>query len=188
MQHPRVDGLDRGRQSGTAVGDDQQQLLALQSAPVQIFQQSFPGGLALASAAQKGQQMAGAVLAHPVGHQHLHPLAPRRPPHAQAHPVQKQIRPLVGQRRLMKLRDRLVQIAGRCAIRSADSPPRRSAWPPPGPPAGSRSRAETPRGSAARHLRRAAETWPPPRAGNPACECARCAAAGCRSGSRNLWS
>jgi hypothetical protein len=29
MPHPRVDRLEGGRQSGTAVGDDQQQLLAL---------------------------------------------------------------------------------------------------------------------------------------------------------------
>jgi hypothetical protein len=29
MRRPRIDGLDRGRRPGTAVGDDQQQVLAL---------------------------------------------------------------------------------------------------------------------------------------------------------------
>jgi hypothetical protein len=89
MAHPRVDRLDRSRQSRAAVGDDQQQLLALQPAAVKIFEQAFPVGLTLAPAAQKRQQVARAILAHPIGHQHMHPLAPRRTPHAQADPVQK---------------------------------------------------------------------------------------------------
>ena len=46
MQRSRVDGLDRGRQSGTTIGDDQQQLLAFQPTPVQILEQPFPGSLA----------------------------------------------------------------------------------------------------------------------------------------------
>jgi hypothetical protein len=42
-----VHGLDSSSQSGAAVGDDQQQLVAFQSAPIQIVQQRLPVGLAL---------------------------------------------------------------------------------------------------------------------------------------------
>ena len=112
MPHPRIDGGNRRRQAGTAVGNDQAQLLAFQPAPVEISEQAFPVGLALALAAHKRQQVAGAIAAHPVGHQHVHPLAPRRTPHPQAHSVQKQIRIIVAEPRLMKLSHRLIQPAG----------------------------------------------------------------------------
>jgi hypothetical protein len=72
-----------------AVGDDQTELRAFQSAPIEIAEQAFPVGLTLALAAQKREQVAGAVAAHPVSHQHVHPLAPRRTPHPQAHSIQK---------------------------------------------------------------------------------------------------
>ena len=110
MPHSRIDRPNRRRQAGTAVGDDQAEHSALQSAPVQILQQAFPVGLAFALAAQESQQMPGAVVAHAVGHQHLHPLASRRTPHPQAHSVQKQIRVVVVQPRLMKLAHHFVQI------------------------------------------------------------------------------
>src|ERR1039457_7226268 len=74
MQRPRIDRLDRCCQSRTAIGDDQLQVLALQSAAIQILQQPLPIGLALAPGAQKGQQLAGAVAAHPIGDQHLYAL------------------------------------------------------------------------------------------------------------------
>src|SRR3974390_191176 len=59
---------------------------------------------------RKGQQLTSTVLAHPVGHQHMHPLPAAGPPHAPTHAVQKQVRPFVGQRRLVKLSHRLVQL------------------------------------------------------------------------------
>ncbi len=51
MQHPRVDGLDRCRQSGIAVGQDQLQMFAFEPATIQILQQPFPGLLVLPFAA-----------------------------------------------------------------------------------------------------------------------------------------
>ncbi len=87
MPYPRIDGGNGRRQSGTTVGDDQAELLAFQSAPVEILEQALPVGLALALAAQKSQQVTRAIAPHPVGHQPLHPLAPRRTPHPQAHSV-----------------------------------------------------------------------------------------------------
>src|SRR5438445_5350797 len=54
--------------------------------------------------------MPAPVTADPVGDQHLHLLASRRPPHPQAHSVQKEIDVVVTQPRLMKLAHRLVQI------------------------------------------------------------------------------
>src|SRR3990172_4902648 len=85
----RIDGLQGGGQASTTVGDDQLQVLAFQPAPVEVPQESFPGRLALARAALKPEQAALPVAAHPVGHQHLSPLATGGPPHAQAHPIQE---------------------------------------------------------------------------------------------------
>ena len=68
MQDARVHGLDRRRQSGTAVGEHQLQLLAFQSPRVQIPEQPLPGRLTFALATQEGQQLAGTVQPHPVGH------------------------------------------------------------------------------------------------------------------------
>ncbi len=75
--------MGRPAQARAAVGDNQGELLAFQSTPVEIAEQSFPIGLALALAAQKGQQVTRAVAPHSVGH----PLGPRRTPHPQAHSV-----------------------------------------------------------------------------------------------------
>ena len=75
MPGARIYRLHGRLQTGTAVGDDQAQVLAFQSTPVQILEQTFPLGLTFALAAPKGQQVAAAVAAHSVGHQHLHPLA-----------------------------------------------------------------------------------------------------------------
>src|SRR5271165_6002386 len=100
---PGIHARYRRRQSGTAVGDDQREVPALQPAPVQILQQSLPVRLTLSLAAQESQQMAGAVAPHPIGHQHLYPLASPRTPHPQAHTIQKQVRILVAQLGLVKL-------------------------------------------------------------------------------------
>ncbi len=51
MSHARVDGLESGGQPRTAVGDDEQQFVSLQAAAVQIVEQRFPVGLALAMGA-----------------------------------------------------------------------------------------------------------------------------------------
>src|SRR5208282_6780558 len=53
MRHSGINGGNRRRQSGTAIGDDQAQLLAFEPAPIQIAEQAFPVGLALALAAHK---------------------------------------------------------------------------------------------------------------------------------------
>src|SRR5271157_6636870 len=111
MQCPGVHGLDGRGQPRTAVGDDQQQLLAFQPAAIQILEQTFPGALAFALTAQKAQQLPGAVGAYPIGHQHVYPLPSAGPAHPQTDAVQKQVRPFVLQRRLLKLPHRLVQIA-----------------------------------------------------------------------------
>src|SRR6478672_12248055 len=78
MQRPRIDRRNSCRQTRTAIGHNQLQVLALQPAPVQILQQSFPVALTLALAAQKGQQLPAAVASHSISHQHLHPFPPRR--------------------------------------------------------------------------------------------------------------
>src|SRR5579884_1321314 len=109
--HLRIDGLQRGGQARATVGDDQQQVLAAQAAPIQIVQKAFPGRLALALAALKGQQPARAIRPHPVGHQHLHALSTARPPHPQAHAIQEQVRPFILQRRLLKRLYQTVQMA-----------------------------------------------------------------------------
>src|SRR5579875_2174257 len=110
MGYAGIDGLDGGSQSGAAVGDDQQQLVALQSAPVEILKQRLPVSLTLTLGAQKAEQLPGAVPAHAVGHQHLHMLPSRRPAHLQRHAIQKQVSPFVPQGGSMKLPHRLIQI------------------------------------------------------------------------------
>ena len=75
MGGARVHGLDGRRQAGTSVGDDQQQFVALQTATIEVVEQRFPVGLAFAFGAQKAEQLAGAILAHAVSHQHLHALS-----------------------------------------------------------------------------------------------------------------
>jgi hypothetical protein len=57
MSHPRIDGWNRRRSTGTAVGDDQAELFAFQPASIQILEQSFPVRLTLSLAPQKRQQM-----------------------------------------------------------------------------------------------------------------------------------
>ncbi len=61
--------------AGQPFGHNRLQMLTLQASPKQILEQRFPVGLALASCAQKGQQFSPPIPLHPVGHQHLHPLA-----------------------------------------------------------------------------------------------------------------
>src|SRR4029077_13706079 len=112
MTRPRIYARDRRRQTRTAVGDDQSQVLALQPSSVQILQQALPVRLTFSLAAQEGQQMPSAVAPHPIAHQHLYSLASRGTPHPQAHSIQKQVSILVTQPRLVKLTNRLVQIAG----------------------------------------------------------------------------
>ena len=51
MPHPRIDRANRRRQAGTAIGEDQAECLAFQSAPVKILEQRLPVGLAFALAA-----------------------------------------------------------------------------------------------------------------------------------------
>src|SRR5207244_12980253 len=53
MPCPRIHRGDRGRQTRTAVGDDQRQVLAFRPAPIQILEQSLPIRLTFALAAQK---------------------------------------------------------------------------------------------------------------------------------------
>jgi hypothetical protein len=53
MGHPGIDDLHCGQQSGTAIRDDQFQLLALQAPSIEIFQQSLPGCLTLSLAPYK---------------------------------------------------------------------------------------------------------------------------------------
>src|SRR5580704_19109845 len=79
MQRSGIDGLDGCGQPGTTIGDNQQQLLALQSAAIQILQQTFPGALAFAFTAHKDQELPGTVGPYSVSHQHVHPLSARRP-------------------------------------------------------------------------------------------------------------
>src|SRR5712691_6761343 len=110
MPHARINRANRRRQAGTAVGENQAERLAFQSAPIEIFQQRLPVRLTFALAAQKSQQMPAATAADPIRHQHLHLLAPRRSPHPQTHSVQKEIDIVVTQPHLMKLAYRLIQI------------------------------------------------------------------------------
>ena len=117
MRGARINGLDGRSQSGTTVGDHQQQFVALQAVPVEIVEQRFPVGLTLAFGAQKAEQLPGSILAHAVGHQHLHTLPPRGPAHLQADPVQEQVGPFVLQRRAMKLPHGMVQIASQVGDR-----------------------------------------------------------------------
>ena len=111
MLRVRVNGLERRRQSRAAIGDDQQQVLAVQAARIQIVQKALPSGLTLALAAQKGQQLPTAVPPHPVGDQHLYAFSPAGSPHPQAHAVQKQVRPLILQPRRLKGLHQTVQVA-----------------------------------------------------------------------------
>src|SRR5579862_9207656 len=115
MPHPRIDGANRRRQAGTAIGENQAQASALQSAPVQILEQRLPVGLAFALAAQESQQVPTPVATYAIGDQHLHLLASGRSPHSQAYPVQEKIDVIVTQPRLMKLPHRLIQIP--CQLR-----------------------------------------------------------------------
>jgi hypothetical protein len=50
MPHPWINGADGGRQAGTAIGQNQLQRSAFQSAPVQILKQGFPVRLSFALA------------------------------------------------------------------------------------------------------------------------------------------
>src|SRR5215469_6996528 len=104
MPHPQIDGANGRRQTGAAVGENQLQGSAFQSAPVQISQQLLPVRRTFPLAAQKGQQVPAPVLANAVGDQHLHLLASRRPPHPQTHPVDKQVNIVIAQPRLMNWR------------------------------------------------------------------------------------
>src|SRR5439155_18743486 len=67
LPHPRIEGANRRRQAGAAVGENQSQRSALQPAPIEILEQGLPVGLAFALAAQKRQQMSAAVLPNAVG-------------------------------------------------------------------------------------------------------------------------
>src|SRR5438309_1133850 len=110
MPHSRIDGPNRRRQPGTAVGENQTQCSAFQSASVEILQQGFPVRLPFALATQESQQVTAAVAPDAIRHQHLDLLASRRPSHPQAHSVQKKVGVVVVQPRLMKLAYRFIQI------------------------------------------------------------------------------
>src|SRR2546430_7148702 len=62
--------------------------------------------------AQNRQQVTPAIAPHAVSHQHLYPLASRWTPHPQAHSIQEQVSIVIAQLGLVKLANRLVQIAG----------------------------------------------------------------------------
>src|SRR6266566_4352479 len=112
MSCPRIHRRNRRRQTRTAIRDDQRQVLAFQPAAIQILEQAFPVGLTLSLTAQKRQQVTPAIAPHAVSHQHLYPLASRWTPHPQAHSIQEQVSIVIAQLGLVKLANRLVQIAG----------------------------------------------------------------------------
>jgi hypothetical protein len=183
MPYPRIDGGNGRRQPGTTVGDNQPELLAFQPASVEILEQTFPVGLALPLAAQKRQQMARAV-------------APRRPPACAPACAPPDAAPAGSRRPKINTRSRRLTgpdetgapprpDRGSTSIPSAHSPPRRSAWPPPVPPAGSRCRAKTLPGSAWPRPPPAAETVPAHAAESSCPACAPRAAGSCPTGSRN---
>src|ERR1700689_2879690 len=91
------------------MGENKTEESAFQSARVEILWKPFPVPLPFALAAQESQQVSAAIPPDPIRHQHLYPLASRRPPHPQAHPVQKSIDIAVAHPGLMKLPHRLVQ-------------------------------------------------------------------------------
>src|SRR2546428_4236015 len=110
MPDSRINRPNRRRQPSTAIGENETERSAFQSASVEILQQGFPVRLTFALAAQESQQVTAAIAPNPVRHQHLYLLASRRPPHPQAHSVKKQIDIVVAQSCLMKLAHCLVQI------------------------------------------------------------------------------
>src|SRR5438876_135589 len=112
MSCPRIHRRNRRRQTRTAIRDDQRQVLAFQPAAIQILEQAFPVGLTLSLTAQKRQQVTPAIAPHALSHQHLYPLASRWTPHPQAHSIQEQVSIVIAQLGLVKLANRLVQLAG----------------------------------------------------------------------------
>src|SRR5437879_11053881 len=107
MSCPRIHRRNRRRQTRTAIRDDQRQVLAFQPAAIQILEQAFPVGLTLSLTAQKRQQVTPAIAPHAVSH-----VASRWTPHPQAHSIQEQVSIVIAQLGLVKLANRLVQIAG----------------------------------------------------------------------------
>src|SRR2546429_9936753 len=71
MPDSRINRPHRSRQPGTAVGENQTERSAFQSASVEILQQGFPVRLTFALTAQKSQQVTAAIAPDPVRHQHL---------------------------------------------------------------------------------------------------------------------
>src|SRR5439155_574202 len=117
MSCPRIHRRNRRRQTRTAIRDDQRQVLAFQSAAIQILEQAFPVGLTLSLTAQKRQQVTPALAPHAVSHQHLYPLASRWTPHPHAHSIQEQVSIVIAQLGLSKLANRLVQLPRQCRDR-----------------------------------------------------------------------
>src|SRR5439155_25556019 len=112
MSCPRIHRRNRRRQTRTAIRDDQRQVLAFQPAAIQILEQAFPVGLTLSLTAKKRQQVTPAIAPHAVSHRHLYPLASRATPHPQVRSIQEQVSIVMAQLGLVKLANRLVQIAG----------------------------------------------------------------------------
>src|SRR2546428_760252 len=135
MSCPRIHRRNRRRQTRTAIRDDQRQVLAFQSAAIQILEQAFPVGLTLSLTAQKRQQVTPALAPHAVSHQHLYPLASRWTPPPPAPPHQEQSNnglrsPGPGKPGNPPRPDR-----GSVSSPPARPPLRRSGWPLPAPPA-----------------------------------------------------
>src|SRR5438093_687612 len=185
MSCPRIHRRNRRRQTRTAIRDDQRQVLAFQPAAIQILEQAFPVGLTLSLTAQKRQQVTPAIAPHAVSHQHLYPLASRWTPHPQAHSIQEQVSIVIAQLGLVKLANRLVQIAGqfRDRLRAHHFAGQGGHYPPHLPRADPAQK--MPPGSTARPPPPAAETVANHGAENSSREYAQPAAGWCRSGSQN---
>ncbi len=139
----------------------------------------------LSLAAQKGQQSPASICPHPVGDQHLRAFPTLRPPYPQAHTVQKQVRPLVGERRLLKGFHQPVQIPAQLRDRlRAHHFARQHRYHPPHPPRRD-APPERPPGSASSLPRCAAESVPTPAAENSGGAPAQSATAASPSASRN---
>src|SRR6266436_3326456 len=103
MSCPRIHRRNRRRQTRTAIRDDQRQVLAFQPAAIQILEQAFPVGLTLSLTAQNRQQVTPAIAPNAVSHPPLYPQAPS---------IEEQVSIVIAQLGLVKLANRLVQIAG----------------------------------------------------------------------------
>jgi hypothetical protein len=110
MGRTGIHRLERRRQPGTAIHHDELELAALQAASMQIVKQALPRRLTLARAPREGQPLPAPLAPDPLRHSPLHPRAPARLAHPETDSIEKQIPPVIGQPRLVKLRHRLVQV------------------------------------------------------------------------------